>query len=114
MTASRGEIRGSGGEVGGTGGGNGGERGEVGGTVAEVRASRRENEANGGEIQATGGEMRASPFLGGPSRRLPLGRGRWTIGRMHKTVFSRELRLVLCPRCGAPIEGAIEGGTVAC
>jgi DNA-directed RNA polymerase subunit RPC12/RpoP len=33
---------------------------------------------------------------------------------MHKTLFSRELRLLLCPQCGAPIEGTIAGGSVAC
>jgi uncharacterized Zn finger protein (UPF0148 family) len=33
---------------------------------------------------------------------------------MHKTMFSRELRLLLCPQCGAPIEGALTGGTVSC
>lgn len=33
---------------------------------------------------------------------------------MHKTLFSRELRLLLCPQCGAPIEGAIAGGSVTC
>jgi hypothetical protein len=33
---------------------------------------------------------------------------------MHKTVFSREMRLLLCPQCGAPIEGAIEGGALSC
>jgi hypothetical protein len=29
-------------------------------------------------------------------------------------MFSRELRLLLCPQCGAPIEAAIAGGVVAC
>jgi DNA-directed RNA polymerase subunit RPC12/RpoP len=32
----------------------------------------------------------------------------------QKTVFSRELRLLLCPQCGAPVEAAIAGGAVAC
>jgi uncharacterized Zn finger protein (UPF0148 family) len=33
---------------------------------------------------------------------------------MNKTVFTRELRLLLCPNCGAPIEGALTGGSVSC
>src|SRR5262249_12984883 len=49
-----------------------------------------------------------------PVPRLLLCRRSGTIAAMHKTVFSRELRLLLCPGCGAPIEGAIEGGMVAC
>jgi len=32
----------------------------------------------------------------------------------HETMFSREMRLLLCPQCGAPIEGAIAGGTFTC
>lgn len=33
---------------------------------------------------------------------------------MSKTIFSRELRLLLCPQCGAPIEGSIGGGATTC
>ena len=33
---------------------------------------------------------------------------------MAKTLYSHELRKLLCPNCGAPVEVAIAGGTVRC
>jgi hypothetical protein len=33
---------------------------------------------------------------------------------LSTTIFSRQLRLLLCPQCGAPIEGGIGGGGTSC
>jgi hypothetical protein len=30
------------------------------------------------------------------------------------TIFSRQLRLLLCPQCGGPIEGGVTGGSTTC